>query len=321
MAIDAGVELSIDVVVPTYNSWELTRGCLEHLRRQTVPHSVIVADNASTDGTPERLRRSFPDARIVELAVNHGFAIACNRGAQAGHGDVVVLMNNDVECPPDFLERLVAPLREDLRLGSVAAVLVQAERGTIDSAGLTADRTLAGFPRLRGHSVTEAHSASPVLAGPAGAAGAYRRVAWEEVRGLDERVFMYGEDLDLALRLRAAGWRAAVATDAVAVHLGSASIRHRSSLQRYHAGFARGYFLRRYGVLRGNAALRAIVTEAIVVVGDAVLSRDLAAARGRIAGWRAAAGLDRRPPPPRDATDRELTLGESLRLRRRIYTA
>jgi N-acetylglucosaminyl-diphospho-decaprenol L-rhamnosyltransferase len=321
MTLDAGVELSIDVVVPTYNSWELTKTCLEHLLQQTSPHSVIVVDNASTDGTPERLRRSFPDARIVQLAVNHGFAIACNRGAEAGGGDVVVLVNNDVECPPGFLERLVAPLRKDARLGSVAAVLVQAEGRTIDSVGLTADRTLAGFPRLRGHAVAKAHSASPVLSGPAGAAGAYRRVAWEQVGGLDEHVFMYGEDLDLALRLRAAGWHTALATDAVAVHLGSASIRHRSPSQRYHGGFARGYFLRRYGVLHSDAAVRAIVTEAIVVVGDALLSRDLAAIRGRIAGWRAAAGLDRRPLPPGDATDRELTLGESLRLRRRIYTA
>jgi len=321
MAIDAGAELSIDVVVPTYNGWELTRTCLEHLQRQTVPHSVIVADNASTDRTPERLRRSFSDARVVELAANRGFAVACNRGVEAGHGDVVVLVNNDVECPPDFLERLVAPIREHPRLGSVAAVLMQADGRTIDSVGLTADRTLAGFPRLRGHSPAEAHSVAPVLAGPAGAAGAYRRVAWEQVGGLDERVFGYGEDLELALRLRAAGWQTALAREAVAVHLGSASFRHRSPFQRYHGGFARGYFLRRYGVLRSSAVVRAILTEAIVVVGDALLSRDLAAMRGRIAGWRAAAGLDRRPAPPRDATDRELTLGESLRLRRRIYAS
>ena len=321
VAIDAGVELSIDVVVPTHNNWELTQACLEHLRLQTRPHSVIVADNASTDGTPTHLRRSFPDARVVELGANVGFAIACNRGAKTGGADVVVLLNNDVVCPPDFLERLVAPLRTSARLGSVAAVLVRPGRGTIDSVGLTADRTLAGFPRLRGHSVTEVLSSSPVLAGPAGAAGAYRRVAWEQVGGLDERVFMYGEDLDLALRLRAAGWPASVATDAIAVHVGSASIRHRSSSQRYHGGFARGYLLRRYGVLHSTAAARAIATEAIVVVGDTILSRDVAAMRGRIAGWRAAAGLERRPLPPREATDRELTLGESLRLRRRIYAA
>jgi N-acetylglucosaminyl-diphospho-decaprenol L-rhamnosyltransferase len=321
MATGASAELSIDVVVPTHDGWELTRSCLEHLRRQTAPHTAIVVDDASTDGTPALVRRSFPDVRVVELRAHAGFAVACNRGVEAGVGDIVVLLNNDVECSTDFLERLVAPLRGDATLGSVAAVLVRPGGSRIDSVGVTADRTLAGFPRLRGHPVATLDSESPILVGPDGAAGAYRRAAWGAVGGLDERVFMYGEDLDLALRLRAVGWRTAVARDAVAVHIGSASIRRRSPAQRFHGGFARGYFLRRYGVLRGRAAVRALLTEAIVVAGDGFLSRDLAALRGRIAGWRAASGLDRRPSPPRDATDPELTFGESLRLRRRIYAA
>lgn len=313
------MSLSVDVVIPTYNGWELTKSCLEHLRRQTWPHAVIIADNASTDDTPENLRAEFPDARLVELDGNRGFSIACNRGALAGAGDVVVLLNNDVDCPPDFLERLVAPLGEDHWIGSVTAVLVQTDGRTIDSVGLTADSTLAGFPRLRGRSLSDADSTRPVLTGPAGAAGAYRRTAWEQVGGLDEGVFMYGEDLDLALRLQAAGWATALAEDAVAIHLGSASIRHRSGRQRHHSGFARGYFLRRYGVLRSRAAARALATEAIVVLGDAVLSRDLSALRGRAAGWRAAAGLPRQPSPPRDAIDVKIAFCESLRLRRRIY--
>ena len=313
------MSLSIDVIIPTHNGWKLTRSCLEHLRRQTRPHSVIVSDNASTDSTLENLRSEFPDAQLVELGANHGFAIACNRGARAGDGDVVVLLNNDVDCPPDFLERLVAPLRNDDRLGSVAAVLVQPGGTTIDSVGLTADRTLAGFPRQRGQPLDEARASRPVLTGPAGAAGAYRRAAWEQVGGLDEGVFMYGEDLDLALHLRAAGWATALAADAVAVHLGSASIRHRSDWQRYHGGFARGYFLRRYGVLRSKAALRAIVTEAIVVIGDAVLSRDLAALRGRVVGWRGAAGLARHTPPTTGSIDVEIGFRESLQLRRQVY--
>ena len=311
--------LSIDVVIPTHNGWELTRSCLEHLGRQTRSHTVIVADNASTDGTGARLRTAFPEARLVELGANRGFSTACNRGAKAGRSDVVVLLNNDVDCPSDFLELLVAPLEADGRIGSATAVLVHPNGTTIDSVGLTADRTLAGFPRLRGHMLRDAHSSQPVLTGPAGAAGAYRRTAWEQVSGLDEGVFMYGEDIELALRLRAAGWATALAADAVAVHLGSASVGRRSGLQRYHSGFARGYFLRRYGVVRGKAGARTVATEAIVVMGDAVLSRDLSALHGRAAGWRAAAGLPRCPSPPRDAIDREIGFRESLRLRRRVY--
>jgi N-acetylglucosaminyl-diphospho-decaprenol L-rhamnosyltransferase len=309
---------SVDVVVPTYNGWELTRSCLAHLREQTIPHVVIVSDNASTDGTPERMRSEFPDVRTVYLERNLGFPVACNRGVAAGDGDVVVLLNNDVECPPDFLERLVSPLVDE-RVGMVAGVLVRPGVDEIDGVGLTADVTLSGFARLYRRPVREAARESPVLAGPSGGAAAYRRIAWETVGGLDERVFIYSEDLDLAFRIRAAGWTAAVAPGALAVHLGSVTMGMRSPWQRYQGGFSRGYFLRRYGVLRGSAAARALITELVVVVGDAAISRDLRAARGRVAGWRAARDLPRLPSPPPEAIDAGIGFRESLRLRRRAY--
>jgi len=71
-------------------------------------------------------------------------------------------------------------------------------------------------------------------------------------------------------------------------------------------------------VLRSAAALRALATEAIVVAGDAVVSRDLAATRGRLAGWRAAARLPR-VAPPSEGIDCAISFSDSLRLRRRIY--
>ncbi|MGA9284412.1 MAG: glycosyltransferase family 2 protein, partial [Solirubrobacteraceae bacterium] len=154
--------------------------------------------------------------------------------------------------------------------------------------------------------------------GPAGGAAAYRRTAWEQVGGLDEAIFAYSEDLDLALRLRAAGWGAAVVPEAVGMHLGSATHGHRSAWQRRHAGFARGYLLRRYGVLRGRHAPRALATEAGVALGDALVSRDLAALTGRIAGWRSARGLLRRETPD-GALAPEIGMLESLALRRGIY--
>lgn len=310
---------SIDVVVPTFDGWDLTRRCLVRLREQTAPHVVIVADNASTDGTPERVRAEFPEVRIVELERNLGFPAACNHGVAAGEGEVVVLLNNDVECPPDFLERLVSPFADE-RVGMVAGVLVRPGADEIDSVGLTADATLSGFARLDGRPLQEAASGRPVVTGPSGGAAAYRRSAWESAGGLDEQIFIYAEDLDLAFRLRVAGWSAAVAADAVAVHLGSVTMGLRSPWQRYQAGFSRGYLLRRYGVLRGSAAARALVTEAVVVVGDAVISRDVSAARGRLAGWRAARGLPRLPLPPPEAVDSAIGFRESLRLRRRAYS-
>jgi N-acetylglucosaminyl-diphospho-decaprenol L-rhamnosyltransferase len=312
---------SVDVIVPVHDKWQLTKSCLEHLRVQTVPHTVVVCDNGSTDGTPDLVRASFPDVRLIELGVNVGFPAACNRAVHAGDGDVVVLLNNDVECRPDFLERLVAPFDHEERLGSVASLLLARGEKTIESFGLAVDPTLAGYPRLRGFSAADAQPNDPILIGPSGAAGAYRRKAWEDVAGLDEGVFAYGEDVDLALRIRAATWSTAAAPEAVAVHVGSASAVTRSAWQRYQGGFARAYFLRRYGVLRSRVAARALATEALVVAGDlAIFSHDFAALRGRVAGWRAARRRPRVVRPPQDAIDRRITFSKSLRLRVDVYT-
>jgi GT2 family glycosyltransferase len=305
-------------VIPTSGRYDLTGNCLSHLARQTHPHTVIVSDNGDSGETAERVGREWPAVRLIRSADRLSFAAACNRGANAGDGEVVVLLNNDAYCRPDWLERLIAPLEAESRMGSVACLLVRPGEHVIDSVGLCADRTLAGFPRLEGLPVARAGDARPSLAGPAGAAGAYRRTAWEQVGGLDEAIFAYSEDLDLALRLRADGWGAAVAPEAVGMHLGSATHGHRTASQRRHAGFARGYLLRRYGVLRGRQALRALATETAVVLGDAVLSRDLAAVSGRLAGWRSASGLARRSAPA-VALDPEIGIRDSLALRRGVY--
>jgi GT2 family glycosyltransferase len=279
---------------------------------------VILVDNGSTDGTAERFE-TWPGVRVIRLAEVVGYGAACNRGAAAGSGDIVVVLNNDVDCEPEFVEQLVAPFEGRPALGSVAPLMLAPGASTIDSVGLVADPTLAGFPRLQGHAAAEADAAQPRLTGPTGAAAAYRRAAWEDVGGMDERIFAYMEDLDVALRLRAAGWETAAATDARGIHIGSASHGHRSASQRGHGGFARGYLLRRYGVLRGRLAARTLLTEAIVVLGDIAISRDLSALRGRLEGWGAAAGLPRLPPPPRAALDATIDLRRSLALRRGVY--
>jgi N-acetylglucosaminyl-diphospho-decaprenol L-rhamnosyltransferase len=311
--------MTIDVVVVAHDRWDLTESCLRHLSEQTVAHRVFLVDNASSDGTADRAAGAFPGVEVIQLDQLKPFAVACNRGVGAGSGDVVVMLNNDVDCRSDFLEKVGMPLRQVPGVGLTSCLLLRPGGETVDSVAVTVDRTLASFQRFHGAPVAVAGGPGPAAAVPSGAAAAIRREAWEAAGGLDEAIFAYGEDLDLFLRIRTVGWGHAVVPEAVATHVGSASFGHRSAWQRRNAGFGRGYILRRYGVLRSRAAPRALITELIVVVGDALISRDLAAAAGRLAGWRAAGGKPRHPMPPADAIDQRLGFWESLRLRRGVY--
>jgi N-acetylglucosaminyl-diphospho-decaprenol L-rhamnosyltransferase len=309
---------SVDVVLVVYGQYEFADSCLRHLRAQTLEHRLIVVDDCSPDDTVARLRSEWPALQVVCMDENVGYPTACNRGVALGSGEVVVILNSDVDCRADFLERLVAPF-EDPAVGSVASLVLQRDERSIDSVGVTADITLAGFRRLHGMPPERATDGRPLLTGPEGTAGAYRRAAWEQIGGFDEAILAHMDIFDLALRLRDAGWRAASATDAISVHYGSATFGKKSRFQRRLAGFGRGYLLRRYGVLRRHAALRAVVTEGIVVVADTLMSRDISALRGRVAGWRAGRGYERRPWPPIEAIDTEISFRESMALRRRAY--
>ncbi len=316
---DPPMPASIDVVIVAYNRYDLTDSCLRHLAGQTRPHRVIVVDNGSTDDTRARLASEWPQARVESFDDNRGFAEACNRGVAAGDGEAIVLLNNDVDCRADFLERLIAPLDADPGVGSVAALMLQPGERTIDSFGLVADPTLACFPRLQGYPVEQAGDEHPLLTGPAGTAAAYRRSAWEQVGGLDETIFAYTRTSTWPCGCAAPAGARSRARDAVGVHLGSATHGHRSAWQRRHGGFGRGYLLRRYGVLRSGEALRAVATEATVVAGDLAISRDAAALRGRLAGWRAGARRPRLARPPADAIDGSIGLRDSFALRRGVY--
>ena len=305
----------IDVAIVAYRRWDLTKSCLEHLARQTVPHRVFVCDNVCDEETAKRLADEYPDVTVVRQPRNMPYPVACNAAVAAGDADFVVMMNNDVDARPDFLEQLLAVLESDRRIGSVACMLLRPGERSIDSAGLVADPVLAGFPRFQGMSPEAATRERLVLTGPAGAAAAFRRQAWQAMGGLDEALPAYMEDFDLALRLRAAGWLSAFAERAVAVHIGSATFGQGSADQRYKLGFGRGYIIRRYGLLWSKLGIRTALTEVAVVTGDLLISRDAAALRGRVSGFRSASGLARRVMPPAEAIQQDIGILDSFRRR------
>jgi N-acetylglucosaminyl-diphospho-decaprenol L-rhamnosyltransferase len=281
------------VYIPNFNGVAQLGRALRGLAAQTTPVEVVIADNGSHDDSLELARRELPEVRIVEIGRNIGFGPALNRAVAEHPAEELILLNNDAEPEPRFVEALLDGLGAGV--DSVAGVLLQ-ERAPelIDSAGVVADTTLMGFDYLHGEPVAAATGAPDPL-GPTGGAALYRREAFEAVGGFDERIFLYYEDLDLALRLAAAGGRCRLAPEARALHAYSASLGAASAFKYARTGWSRGYMLRRYGVMRQpGPALRALACEGAICAGQMLRDRTAAGLTGRLRGWREGAGGERR---------------------------
>ena len=293
MADYPATDVSAAVYIPNFNGERWLPRTLQSLRGQTERLEVVVVDNGSSDGSAAAARADFPEVTVLELGENLGFGPALNRAVAAHPADAIVLLNSDVECEPGFCAALLAGLTDGVEM--VAAVLLQErEPGLIDSAGVVADHTLMGFDYLHGEPVSVLDGAADPL-GPTGGAGLYRRAAWEAVGGFDERIFLYYEDLDLALRIAAAGGRCRLAGGARALHAYSPGLGAASGAKYARTGWSRGYMLRRYGVMRDPAlALRTLACEAAIGVGQLLRDHTAAGLTGRLRGFRAGSGLPRR---------------------------
>jgi N-acetylglucosaminyl-diphospho-decaprenol L-rhamnosyltransferase len=302
------------VYIPNFNGAAQLGRTLRGLGEQTRPVDVVLVDNGSTDDSIELARRELAEVRVVEMGRNLGFGPAINRAVAERPADPVILLNNDAVPEPRFVEALLDGLGEGV--DSVAGVLAQ-ERAPelIDSAGVVADSTLMGFDYLHGEPLGAAAGAAAPL-GPTGGAALYRRAALEAVGGFDERIFLYYEDLDLALRIAAAGGRCRLAPEARALHAYSASLGAASARKYTWTGWSRGYMLRRYGVMRSpRLALRALACEGALCAGQLLRDRTVAGLRGRLRGWRDGAGLEQRDADGAPLLD--LSAREALALRRR----
>jgi GT2 family glycosyltransferase len=302
------------VYIPNFNGGEHLARALESLRAQTREVDVIVVDNGSTDGSDQMVADRFPELRLLRLGENLGFGPALNRAIEAYPAEQVILFNNDAAAEPRFVEALLDELGGGV--DSVAGVLVQErDPALIDSAGVVADTTLMGFDYLHGEPLGAAVGADAPL-GPTGGAALYRGEALRAVGGFDERMFLYYEDLDLALRLAARGGRCRLAGEARALHAYSASLGAASGAKYARTGWSRGYMLRRYGTLRDpRVALRALTAEATICAGQLVRDHTAEGLLGRMRGFRAGAGLERRDAAGAPLLD--ISAREALAMRRR----
>jgi GT2 family glycosyltransferase len=223
-------------VIPNLNGIDRLDGVLGSLVAQRCrDFEAIVIDNGSTDGSVEHLRERWPDVGIVEWPENRGFAAAVNAGFGAGCGELVALVNNDVELDPLWLETSIAAIEARPRAASVASRLLEWDRrnmldGTGDLVGWD------GYCMRRGQGekdVGQYSEPGPVVSACA-AAALYRRAAFEDVGPFDETFFAYVEDIDWGLRAQLAGWECFYEPAAVAYHAGGATSAGMNGFELFH---------------------------------------------------------------------------------------
>jgi N-acetylglucosaminyl-diphospho-decaprenol L-rhamnosyltransferase len=241
-------------VIPTYNAKQLLLDCVARLSDEPEGRHIVVVDDASTDGTTEAVRLAYPDADVVRLEQQQGIAYGFNRGSAACAGEFVLFLNNDVFADPGAVRKLARALAHDPAAASAGGRLV--EPGTRATQASYQPRTIPGLGGLIMRLVgverawprnpwTGRHLTAPLDPGqtqrtarqPAGACLMVRRSALDEIRGWDERYWMWYEDVDVARRLAAIG-PALYVPDAVFEHVGAASTRtwrkHEQHRRLYH---------------------------------------------------------------------------------------
>ena len=213
------------VIIPNWNGAHHLPTCLHALRRQTYPRfEIIVVDNGSTDGSLALLAREYPEVRVLALPENRGFAGGCNAGFRAARGEVLVLLNNDTEAHPAWLEELMRALDTHPDAGmATSKLLLFDRRDVLHSAGDV--YRLDGMPGNRGVWERDEGQYDHDLwvFSACGGAAAYRRAMLEDIGLFDEALGSYLEDVDLAWRAQLAGYRCIFAPQAIVYHKLSAT--------------------------------------------------------------------------------------------------
>lgn len=208
----------ISVVIVNYNMKELVADCLRSIFADPpgAGCEVILVDNDSSDGSAEYLKEKFPDVNIIKNSENAGFARACNQGARAARGEIVLFLNPDTEANGAALDQMAAYLKENERVAIVGPKTVNTD-GSIEPSIYyfpTPVRTLIDslylhktFRRLNGYE----HSRYDGIAAPkrvevvCGSCLMVKREVMDKIGLFDEVMWMYGEDVDMCFRARKAG--------------------------------------------------------------------------------------------------------------------
>ena len=299
---------TVSVIVVNWNSGDLLTRCLHSL--SGIDAEVAVVDNASTDGSLERIEHRFPSVRIAPQASNLGFAGGVNAGARVTSGRYLLLLNTDAVVSPGAVATLAAFLDAHRACGAVTGKLVgedgQPQRGwnvrrfpTVASFAvelLMIDRLWPTNPVSRRQRMLDlSYDRALAVEQPAAACLMVRREAFDALGGMDEDFYpAWFEDVDFCRRLRAAGWQVFLVPDAVVWHRGGVA-RHELGSRAFALAWYRN--LERYVAKHHRAAARTAV-KVLIVVGMA--ERIAASAlRGDLEGMGVYAAVARqalRPP-------------------------
>lgn len=215
---------TLSVVVVNWDASAALRDCLSSLREQSRrPDELIVVDNGSSDDSIEMVVRDFAEARILSLPSNQGYCRGANAGLAVCRGDLILFLNNDTACAPDFVESLVAATERYPHISLFTPrVVKQRNPELIDNRGLGLTPWLAAF-QIAASRPNESVGDRAVF-GASGAALLARRSLLDEIGGLDEDLIAIHDDTDISMRAQLAGFGCMYIDAAIVYHHGSLSL-------------------------------------------------------------------------------------------------
>ena len=241
----------VSLIVLNWNGRQHLEYCLPSLLATDYPrYEIIVVDNASTDDSVAFVRENFPRVQVIVNERNLGFSAGMNVGLQAAQGEIMVLLNNDVEVQPGWLRALVEAMLAEATVGIAGCKVYYPDGKTLQHAGATLNYPLLtshhyGYQEEDQGQYNEIRAVDYVT----GAALALKRELLNRIGYLDAGFFLYYDDPDLCFRARRAGYTVIYVPDAVIVHHETATNVKGSffSLSHYHRSRLR-FFLKHYTI-------------------------------------------------------------------------
>ena len=211
---------ALSVLVVTYNERELVERCLPPLLEQLEDgDELIVADNASDDGTAEAVAKVAPRATLIRMAANEGYMPACNAAAARARGDVLLTLDADVLPAPGFCDAIRRPAAERRGWDAWMGLVTMAHGRLINTSGGVSHFTGLSWTGQVGEPAHAAPREPREVAFVSGACFAIERAAWERDPGFAAEYFLYFDDVDWCFRARLRGGRLGLEPAAVVDHL------------------------------------------------------------------------------------------------------